>query len=261
AVPEKRRATAYSVFFACMFATGILGNSLGGVLPFVLHSRRTVLLSSAAFAALAVFPALRLNEFPRPPIGGRIYPRSKFLVLYLIPFAVWHLATGTFNPFNNVYFKRLGFADQRIGSVFAVAQLVQVGALLAAPFIIRRLGLLNGIVVMMAAAALGLGALGTQPPGTGAVAAYIAYMSFQWMSEPGLNTLLMNHVAEREHSGASALNYVVAFGAQALAAYAGGAMFSRLGYGPALAGAAGLALLAAVLFRVLLARRFDTALK
>ena len=64
-------------------------------------------------------------------------------------------------------------------------------------------------------------------------------MSFQWMSEPGLNTLLMNHVTERERSGASALNYVVAFGAQALAAFAGGALFTRFGYGPALAAAAG----------------------
>jgi predicted MFS family arabinose efflux permease len=259
AVPEKRRPVAYSVFFACMFSTGIAGNAVGGVLPLLLHSRRTVLLWSAACSALAVFPALRLKEFPRAPVGTRIYPRSRFLVLYLVPFAVWHLATGTFNPFNNVYFKRLGFADQRIGSVFAAAQFVQVGALLAAPLIIRRLGLLNGIVVMMAATALGLAALATQPPVTGAVAAYIAYMSFQWMSEPGLNTLLMNRVAEREHSGASALNYVVAFGAQALAAYAGGVMFSRLGYGPALAGAAGLALLAAVLFRVLLGRHADNA--
>jgi predicted MFS family arabinose efflux permease len=141
--------------------------------------------------------------------------------------------------------------------VFALAQLAQVGALLAAPLIIRRLGLLNGIVAMMAATAVGLAALAMQPAG-GAAAAYIAYMSFQWMSEPGLNTLLMNRVAEREHSGASALNYVVAFGAQALAAYAGGVMFSRLGYGPALAGAAGLAILAAALFRVLLGRRADT---
>ena len=90
-----------------------------------------VLLYAAAFSALAVLPALRLKEFPRAPVGTRIYPRSRFLALYLIPFAVWHLATGTFNPFNNVYFKRLGFADQRIGSVFALAQFVQVGALLA----------------------------------------------------------------------------------------------------------------------------------
>ena len=84
-------------------------------------------------------------------------------------------------------------------------------------------------------------------------------MSFQWMSEPGLNTLLMNHVEERERGGASALNYMVAFGAQAVAAYAGGWMFTRWGYGPSLAGAASLALAAAALFRWLLGPRGDNA--
>ena len=78
------------------------------------------------------------------------------------------------------------------------------------------------------------------------------YMSFQWMSEPGLNTLLMNHVAERERSGASALNYLVAFGAQALAAFAAGEWATKFGWGPVLAGAAVLGLAAAGLFRVML---------
>jgi MFS family permease len=257
AVGEKRRATAFSVFFACMFAIGIVGNWIGGVLPLWMPSRRAVLLSSAALSAVAVLPAFRLKEFPRAPGGARIYPRSRFLALYLIPFALWNLATGTFNPFNNVYFKRLGFTDQRIGSIFAASQFVQVFALLLAPAIIRRLGLLTGIVVMMAATAFGLGALAAEPSAAFAVAAYMAYMSFQWMSEPGLNTLLMNHVKERERSGASALNYVVAFGAQALAAFAGGALFTRFGYGPALAAAGGLALVAAALFQALLGRRAD----
>jgi len=252
AVGEKRRAAGFSVFFACMFTTGIVGNYIGGVLPAFLPSRRAVLLTSAALSALAVLPALRLKEYPRAPAGARIYPRSRFLMVYLIPFALWHLATGTFNPFNNVYFKRLGFADQRIGSLFAVSQLFQVGALLCAPAVMRRLGLLSGIVVMMAATAVGLGALAAEPTATAAAAAYFAYMSFQWMSEPGLNTLLMNHVDEKERSGASAMNYVVAFGAQAVAAAAGGAIFTRFGYGPGLAGAAVLALIAAGLFQALL---------
>ncbi len=259
AVRENRRASAYSAFFACMFATGIVGDSLGGVLPALLHSRRAVLLCAAAFSALAVLPALRMMEFPRPPAGARIYPRSRFLALYLIPFAVWHLATGAFNPFNNVYFKRLGFPDQRIGSIFAISQGVQVVALLAAPFLIRRLGLLNGIVVMMAATAFGLAALAAHPPGAAAAATYMAYMAFQWMSEPGLNTLLMNRIPQREHGGASALNYVVAFGAQALAAFGGGALLSRYGYGPTIAGAAALALLAAALFRALPGLRAEEA--
>ena len=41
-------------------------------------------------------------------------------------------------------------------------------------------------------------------------------MAFQWMSEPGMNTLLMNRVEERERGGASAMMYLVAFSAKRL---------------------------------------------
>lgn len=252
AVGEKRRATAFSVFFACMFTTGIVGNWVAGHAIAWFPNRRALLLTGAAISALGVLPALGLRGLPRAPAGARVYPRSRFLALYLIPFALWHLATGAFNPFNNVYFKRLGFADQRIGSVFALSQICQVAALLCAPFVIRRFGLLPGIVLMMGATAAGLGALAVGPTAGAATAAYFAYMSFQWMSEPGLNTLVMNHVDEKQRSGASAMIYVVAFGAQAVAAAAGGAIFTRFGYGPGLTGAALLALAAAVLFRALL---------
>ena len=130
--------------------------------------------------------------------------------------------------------------------------------MLCSPAVVRRFGLLNGIVLMMAATGFGLGALAVQPAGA-AAAAYVLYMAFQWMSEPGMNTLLMNRVDKAEHSGASALNYMVAFGAQAVAAFAGGELVSRFGYGPTLAAAGVLALTAAALFRGLLRSRTDNA--
>jgi hypothetical protein len=68
------------------------------------------------------------------------------------------------------------------------------------------------------------------------------------MSEPGLNSLLMNHVEERERSGASAVTFLVAFGAQALAAFAAGKLLVRFDYGPVVAGAAVLAGIAALMF-------------
>jgi predicted MFS family arabinose efflux permease len=255
AVPEKSRPAAYSLFFACMFATGIAGNWAGGLLPLWIHSRRILLLGSAALSVTALVPALRLREMPRPPAEARVWPRNRFLALYLAPFAIWHLGTGAFNPFNNVYFKRLGFADRQIGSVFAGSQFAQIATLLFAPAIIRRLGLVPAISAMMAATALAMVALAARPSESGVVLAYLAYTSFQWMSEPGLNALLMNSVEERERNGASALNYVVAFGAQAVAAFAGGLFFTQFGYGPGLAASAGLALLAALLFPALLRRR------
>jgi MFS family permease len=182
------------------------------------------------------------------PVQSRVYPRSRFLLQFLMPFALWHLATGAFNPFNNVYFARLKFSVQEIGNVFSASQVLQVIAVLFAPFILRRFGLVHGIVWMMAATAASLGALALQPEAFAAVMAYGFYMSAQWMSEPGLNTLLMNHVGEHERSGASAVAYLVAFGAQAAAAYAAGQCIERFGYEVVLLTAALVALSASALF-------------
>jgi predicted MFS family arabinose efflux permease len=184
-----------------------------------------------------------------PAAEARIYPRSRFLLRFLVPFALWHLATGAFNPFNNVYFARLRFSIQQIGTIFSASQLVQLVAVLLAPIVIRRFGLVNGIVWMMIATSAGLGMLAAEPPGLFAALAYSAYMAFQWMSEPGLNTLLMNNVKEGERSGASAMNFLVAFGAQAIAAFGAGRLIEDSGYAPVLFGAALLALVASVLFR------------
>ena len=254
-VDARRRPTAFSVFFATMFAVGIAGGSIGGHLTVWVHGKQNALLLAAAFGATALWPAWRLAPTPLAPEGAKIYPRSSFLARYLFPFALWNLATGAFNPFFNAYFARLQFSVERIGAIFSLSQLTQVATVLLAPLVFRKAGLVNGIVWMMAAAALGLGGLATQPAGAGAVAAYIIYMTFQWMSEPGLTTLLMNHVAESERSGAAALNYLVAFSAQALAAFAAGALVVHFGYGVMLAGSAVLAVVAAGLFLVLLNKR------
>jgi len=254
-VEEKRRPGAFSLFFATLFAVGIGGNWLGGHLPGWLHGKQAALLAAAALVAAGTLLAVRLAPEGRAPAGRRIYPRSNFLARYLGPFALWHLATGSFNPLANAYFQRLRFPVEQIGAIFSGSQLAQVCTVLLAPWAFRKAGLAPGIGGMMAATALALAGLASQTSGTAAVTAYAAYMSFQWMSEPGLNTLLMNHVDEKERSGASALNYLVAFSAQAVAAFAAGKLLTRHGYGPVLAGSAAIAAMAAVLFPTLVGRR------
>ena len=250
AVGEPLRVQAFSVLFALMFATGIAGNWLAGQLPGVLGGIRPALLFSSALASLALWPAMRLKTAALR-YGARIYPRSPFLLRFLAPFALWHLATGVFNPFGNVYFSQMRFRTEEIGVIFSGGQVVQVVAVLYAPMAIRRFGLATGIAWMMAATALSFGGLAAQFSGEAAVVGYIAYMAFQWMSEPGLNTLLMNRVDEAERAGASALMYLVAFGAQAVAAYASGLLLNRFDFGPVLGGAAVLAVVAAAGFRLL----------
>ncbi|HXK07556.1 MAG TPA: MFS transporter [Verrucomicrobiae bacterium] len=252
AVEDKRRTAAFSVFFSTMFATGIVGNWVGGQLPGWLHGKRPALVFAAVLCGSALAPAWRLRLASVSAPGARIYPRGPFLVRFLAPFAIWHLATGVFNPFNNVYLARLRFSVAEIGSIFSAAQVVQVFAVLAAPLVTRRAGLVGGIAWMMCATALALAGLAAEAPGARAIAAYVAYMSCQWMSEPGLNALLMQNVGERERGGASAMNYLVAFSAQTVAAFAAGALLEQFGFGPVLLGAAAAAGAAAMMFRTLL---------
>jgi hypothetical protein len=252
-VTEKRRPAAFSFFYATMFSTGIAGGWIGGALPVWVHGKQPALLIAAALAALALWPASRLRLAAPSAPGERlkkVYPRTRFMVRYLIPFAVWNLATGSFNPFFNAYFARLGYGAGQIGGAFSTAQLAQIATVLLAPWVFRKAGMVNGIAWMMAATAGGLACLAARP--AAATAAYVGYMAFQWMSEPGLSTLLMNGVEERQRGGAAAMNYLVMFGSTGLAALVGGQAVSRFGYGVTLAGSAGLVLLAAALFQGLL---------
>ena len=249
AVEEKRRPLAFSMFFAVMFSVGIAGSYAGGWLPVWLHGKQPALLLAALLVALALVPAWSLKPGEPPRESAKVYPRSPFLLRYLAAFAVWNLATGSFNPFANVYFAHLRFSPQRIGGVFSGSQVAQLVGVLMAPAIFRKAGLVSGIVWMMAATAIGLAGLSTGTAAATAVLAYGWYMTFQWMSEPGLNALLMSRVTERERSGASALNYLVAFSAQAVAALAAGRLLAHFGYGVVLAGSALLAAAAAGLFQ------------
>jgi predicted MFS family arabinose efflux permease len=83
---------------------------------------------------------------------------------------------------------------------------------------------------------------------------YLLYMSFQWMSEPGLHSLLMSRVEEGERTAASSLNYAAMFSAHAVAAAIAGWAITRWDYAAVLYVAAAAAILAAGFFRLSLVR-------
>jgi predicted MFS family arabinose efflux permease len=126
-----------------------------------------------------------------------------------------------------------------------------VVALMLAPLILRRLGIVSGTAAMLMASALAMGGLAAGPIGWAAAAVFMAYTSCQWMTDPGINTLLMDRVREQERTGAAALMMLVSFGAQLVASFVGGKTIAQFGYSAMLACAAGLAAVAAVMFRAL----------
>jgi predicted MFS family arabinose efflux permease len=136
--------------------------------------------------------------------------------------------------------------------VFSAAQIAQIIAILASPIFFRRFGLTRSISGMQLATGLVLMGLASATGATWAAAGYAAYMMMQYMSEPGMFTMLMGASTVTERGSASALNFLVTFAGQAIAATAAGEMLERFGYPPVFIAASVLCVAAALLFRALL---------
>jgi MFS family permease len=256
---ERARPVGFSVIFGSGIGLGVLAGLVGGRLPGWFLSagmatsqagaKQIALLAAGAFSLLALWPLAKLRlEAPRAR-ETRSYPMNPFIARFLLAIALWSFATGAFNPFFNAYFARqFRLPVETIGLVFSMSQALQVAAVLLAPIVLRKLGLVRGVAAMQAATAVMLAAVAVSPAPVMAAVLYAGYSSFQYMSEPGIYTLLMNRVPPEQHSGASALNFLAVFGAQALAASVAGAVVSRFGYAAMLSGASAMAACAGLAF-------------
>ena len=258
---ERNRAFGFSLMFSRGIATGIVAGFVGGRLPDWLQrsglassplvSYRHALWAGSAMVLLSLWPLARVRLGPALPQDRRLRPPSRPLLRYLAVIAVWQLGTAMFNPFFNAFLARQQFSAAGIGSLVSTSQAAQVGAMLLAPLVFRRFGRRRGIAGMQLATAVALAALAGSQGAAWIGAAYVLYMASQYMSEPGLYSYLMDVVAARDRGGASALNFVVAFGAQAIAAAVAGAFIYRLGYSPVLLLAAVVCAVAALMFGLL----------
>jgi MFS family permease len=213
--------------------------------------------------ALALWPTSRLKFNSAPPVlEKKTYRLNSFLCRFLPALAVWSIVTGMFSPFANVYFSQhLRVPLEHIGTIFSVSQFSQVIAILFAPLIFKKFGLVAGIMYTQIATALALFGLASVQSAGAASMVYVGFMAVQYMNEPGLFSLLMNEVPVSERSSASAWNFLVISAAQAVAAFVAGHAFARFGYPAVLTLTAVIALLAAFLFQLLLHGKVEPAQK
>jgi predicted MFS family arabinose efflux permease len=189
-----------------------------------------------------------------PPSDQKMHRPSPLLLRFLVAMAAWNLGTGALNPFFNVFFaERIRLPLHQIGYVVSSSQVAQVFAILVSPLVFRKFGLTRGIAGMQLATAVALISLAITAGPIWAAIGYSGYMMSQYMSEPGMFTLLMEGVRAGERSSASALNFLVSFTGQAIAAAAAGWLLAHYGYPPVIVGAAVICGAAALLFRSLLA--------
>jgi MFS family permease len=276
---EENRALGFSLIVSASIGTSALGGVICGYLPPWLHRagfamqpaevKRLILLASCGIAAMGLLAVLRMR-LPLPqaetPTERSTQNRTwrqllkvdPFLLRFLPAMALWTVVLTSFTPFANVYLSRARHVPMsRIGLIFSAAQIVQLCVILLTPMLFRALGLVNGIIATQIMTALCLGCLaGSRNTGL-TVAMYLSFSATQWMSSPGLYNLLMSRVPDEERSTAASMTLfcdaLVGVGATAGA----GILFTRFGYPIVLAGVAALAVVAAMVFRLLVVDAAD----
>jgi MFS family permease len=264
---QENRVFGFSLFVATGIASGALAGLIGGYFPgFVrylvpssssLDGIQIVLLLACAVIGMAGFGVLRLPTRKGYLASFEKRKFTSFLLRILIAIAVWNFSLGFFTPFANVYLSRhLNLPVERIGAIYSVSQLLQVGAVLAAPLLYRKVGLVTGIALTQAGTAFLLWMLARVSTPSAAIHAYLLLSALQWMSVPGITSLLMNGTAAEYRSHASAMQNLVNLSAQACSAALAGRIFEHFGYA-ALSWNAVIAAVAVLLLYTLLPPRFS----
>ncbi len=274
---KANRTAAISLIFCVGVGSSALGGVLCGYLPQWLAgaglstepsvTKRLILIASCVFAAIGLVPVLRLRmpgaaadppsaPQPRNRRWLRSFQLNPFLTRFLVCMALWSAVLATFNPFANVYLSRdLHVSLAHIGLIFSVAQLLQLFSGLLVPVVLRSLGVLNGILATQLAAAMMLIAMVGARYQPLAIAFYLAFSASQWMSSPGLYSLLMNETPEAERSTASASTMFANSLISSAATAAAGIFFTRFGYPRVLLAIAAAAAGTALLCRLLLTEK------
>jgi predicted MFS family arabinose efflux permease len=217
---------------------------------------RIALLGGCVVALLGAIPVSRMKLAHRTTArnGTLFHP---YLRRFLPPFLLWNAVTGSFPVFGAVYLQKiLGLPLGKVGIVFAVSQLAQFVAVLAAPILSKRVGVARGVAIAQFGTAISVALIVLSRSLPLAVGLYIAYFAAQFMCSPGVYQLLMDAVPEQDRSTASAVQNLSGALCQMTAAALTGICIVRFGYTNVMLANAAFALLSAAYF-VLLGRAGD----
>jgi len=167
---ERERRYAFAVFSSTGPTMAFVGSLIGGGLPELLVHRlelsldqpdpyRLALWPGVTFAcgAIAILSAADPAYVARQDSQERSATRAPFTLLAFIGLLTFlsSLGDGALRTFFNVYLdSQLGMAPSTIGSVLGLAQLLPIGAALAVPLLVNRLGTGYGLMAGMAGVAI-----------------------------------------------------------------------------------------------------------
>ena len=277
--PETR-PFLFSASYTVLFFSAIVGSIVGGALPHLFHlftdsnrlALRWSLYAACALYLTSTWPFHLMTPTPpyREPDAGSdgtndappSAPERALIALrelsdidwglhlkLILPSMLIGLGAGLIIPFMNLYFHdRFGLNEAEIGILFAVMQGFMVLGNLFGPAVSRRLGLVGGVVATQLASVpfmLVLGLSGWLPV---VIASFFLRSTLMNMNQPLTSHFAMEVVRERDHAVTNSLLALSWFVAWAISADIGGAMIERSGYTTPLLIAAGLYVVASLLY-------------
>ncbi len=269
--PETR-TWAFSLSYGSSIGTGALAGLIVGLVSrdlkvwtaiqqlTTLSAKQWVLLASSASVLLGFFGLLFLKErgaLSKKPQASvpvvksivAVIKSRRFVLQLLLALVLWSFFVGSFPPFFNVYFhKQFNQSLDGIGIIFSISQLCQLAAVLSMPWLVLRLGRVRAIASVQLASALLLPVLIVVTSVQTAGVIYLAYLSFQVMAEPALESFIMDSVLVEERNTVASLRYMILFSVQALAVLASGFAITRFGYSALLVSIALLGIAASAMF-------------
>jgi MFS family permease len=281
-VAASARPFLFSASFTVLFISAIVGSVLGGWLPHFFHLvtdadrlalRWSLYVASGLMLASAIpFHSMRdpppepdETAIPEPSRAGRRWDDalgSTFRQLrdladvdwalnskLVLPATLIGLGAGLIIPFMNLYFRdRFGLREGEIGLLFALMQVFMVVGNVFGPAVSRRLGLVRGVVVTQLASVPFMAVLALSSFFPLVVASFFLRSGLMNMNQPLTSHFAMEMVPKRDHAITNSLLSLSWFLAWSVSADIGGAMIERKGYSEPLLIAAGLYVVASVLY-------------
>jgi MFS family permease len=263
------RPYIFSGAYTVLFLASIVGSILGGAMPHLFRGvagSETMALRLALYVAcgltlLGAIPFFRMRTGPPEGVAHATgtWPWAQLRELaevdwglqfkLVLPAMLIGLGAGLIIPFLNLYFRdRFGLAPAAIGVLFAVMQGFMVVGNLFGPAVSKRLGLVRGVVATQLASVPFMLALALSGSFPVVVASFFLRGGLMNMNQPLTTHFAMEMVPEREHAITNSLLTLSWYVAWSISADIGGALIQRRGYTEPLLLAAGLYVVASILY-------------
>ncbi len=221
------RMKVFSINFALMIFSSMLGNIMGGVTPDLLQgilhmdvasAQRTTLIVSTLLSLLALIPLFKIKEPEKVIEKGkesllkslRNIKNSSIILKFIFANALVGFGAGLFVPFSNLYFEnQFQLPTSTIGFIMSLGQASTVIAILLGPALSRRFGRVKTVFYLQILSVPFMLVLGDTRILSLAIFAFLIRQAIMNASNPITSAVMLEEVPENLKGITNSLNQMV----------------------------------------------------